>query len=733
MSSSSTLATPVENSGVQAGSTLSARLITFGTIVALFGLYAGTIHFWDSRSLEISPAFSNTFIFACFPLLLGIILHIRKNASFALSRLSFCPNTACFGLIFIFVSDWLPRGYNLFQGPSIRGELLAVFLILLLFFRYFSKATFAIGAVCSCLLLYGIFITLSSGMPIISDDHSSFIFRLSLLRDYFPSIPIYHPWWNLGLDARDFFATGAISFFILTAPFQYLFSITDSYNYALGFVIFIVSPLSLAYATSLVRIANPGPAIAAILSLATSLIWYRWSLKYGTMGFVTSATLMPIVFALGARLINNELLNRRQFVLFVFCTSLACMWPLGATCYLALAIIAIFRFKSVLKNKQIIIAAVLLLLINLPWAALFWKVSQVGSFLQSPRTEVVSEAQQDAPEFRHKGGDINLSKSLKVLREQANGTNPLILFLFLPGLSLLSREFRKPFILQSLILLFGGTILVTLKPQLELDRLLVFLTILLVIPTTQALVSLLNRATSSAIMPCIAFSFLLLSPWVNSNILHNRSAEVYHFADTLPQNLVNAIKENVSTGRALFSGFVLHEMSSGHVAPLAIWSKKPIIASSPFHNKWKYTDVLPQTFAQRGKDGVLEFLDLVNAEVVIAHEQQWRNFFLDLPEQFELVWKQKPFLMFKKKNFSSNYFISGEGEILEQNAHSVHIKLNSSDAILKFSYFPFLVADSCTLNAHDAGLELPLIKLSNCPVGKRLIIQSVGPLERFLQ
>ena len=166
---------------------------------------------------------------------------------------------------------------------------------------------------------------------------------------------------------------------------------------------------------------------------------------------------------------------------------------------------------------------------------------------------------------------------------------------------------------------------------------------------------------------------------------------------------------------------------------MATWSNKPLVASSPFHNKWKYTGVFPANFIERGDAGINEFLDLMNAEVVLAHEAQWRNYFLNRPDQYELVWQQRPFLMFKRKNFISNYFHAGSGEIIKQTSNSVHFKLTSDEAILKFNYFPFLKIESCETSPYEAGLEFPLIKVSNCHSDSELILKSIAPLERLLK
>lgn len=710
---------------------LNERLISLAATLTLFGLLAGGFYFWDSSFTVLSPSFTYTFIFALVILFIG--WRLAGSHFFKMQRMSL--GACCLGLVLLFFSDWLTRGFNLFQGPPVRGEFITVFLLVIFFLHRISKNLLLGYSIASAVVLFSIFLIQSKGFPLLSDDHASFIFRLTLLKDHFPSIPLYHPWWNAGLDARDFFATGALSFFFLTAPLHYLLSISDSYDLAVGLVLFGVLPLSLSYATSLARVPSPGPAIAALLSIASSLVWYRWSLKYGTMGFITSAALMPTAFMLACKLVHSEKLSPAQFLLLIVSFSLACMWPLGGACFLALAVIALIRSPSLFRSSQAWIALLLLVAVNLPWATLLWKVSQVGSFLSNPKQNAATfeDSSPATATFRHKQASIDLKKALKALREQANGTNPLLLFLGLPGLFLLSRRYRYALMVEMLLLLLGGTLLVTIKPQLELDRLLIFLTILLIIPCSYSLGQLFERRRGIAILPSVAFTFLFLSPFAAANVLYNRSAEIYHFGGPLSQELPQALQTNLGEGRAVFTGFVLHDLNDGHLAPLATWSEKPLVASSPFHNRWKYTNVIPAPFMDQGEPGITKFLDLQNAEVVLAHEPQWRNFFLDRPEAYELVWKMRPFLMFKRKHFVSNYFVEGSGQILAQRSDGIDLKLAQDSAVIKFNYFPFLKADGCELSPFDAGLEFPLIRLSGCPTGHQLQIRSVGPLERILQ
>src|SRR5690606_34615165 len=106
-----------------------------------------------------------------------------------------------------------------FQGPSIRGELLLSALIAVvllqrrLFFTVLPWGVLLSGAFC-----WYFFLQEAGAELLFSDDHSTFVYRLTILRDTFPYIPFYNPQWNAGLDARDSFATGVLNLFFLSMP-----------------------------------------------------------------------------------------------------------------------------------------------------------------------------------------------------------------------------------------------------------------------------------------------------------------------------------------------------------------------------------------------------------------------------------------------------------------------------------------------------------------------------------
>jgi hypothetical protein len=274
-----------------------------------------------------------------------------------------------------------------------------------------------------------------------------------------------------------------------------------------------------------------------------------------------------------------------------------------------------------------------------------------------------------------------------------------------------------------------GTIAVPLLPQLELDRMLVLMSLLLCYPVAEAITALFHEAQASRThrLACsVAGAYLLVSPFSASSIVLNRSWDHYTFLSPGVRNLVDAIDTESDGGRAVFSGCVLHELSGGHLGPLGVWAHTPLVASSYAHNIWHYEQVIPKSYIERGDVGISEFLDHMNATLVLAHEPQWRTYFSSKPDRFREVWRGEGFILFKRLGYTSTYTLDGEATDITQTSHSVTLVPQTPHVILKYRYFPFLTADTCKIQPHEAAPELDMIELSACTPGTPVTIRSVG-------
>ena len=389
---------------------------------------------------------------------------------------------------------------------------------------------------------------------------------------------------------------------------------------------------------------------------------------------------------------------------------------------------------------------------------MMYKVSNVGNFLNAegsgapsayqiqtlgsqdsalPREQQAQDQPaQDQRDFRHRAGSLDIKRALRELHTQAISINPLLLVFALPALLTLTGVVRVGFALIIGWLIFLGTFGVSLKPQLELDRMVIIAALLLTFPVARYLTALFTSFKDGKLYRLagsISGSFLLLSPLAASAIVLNQSTEIYRFKNGAVDDLVSALSTHTADGsRGVFSGCVLHELSGGHLAPLTFWTGVPLVASSYAHNIWRYKQPIPESFIKRGAAGVAEYLDLMNASVVLAHEPSWLAFFQAHQNDYKRVWRGDKFTMYKRVGFTPNYALLGEATNITFTNNSLTLTPKTDRVVLKFTYFPFLTSSHCTLRPYKAAPNISLIELSECPLGQAVTIKSISPLQRFI-
>jgi hypothetical protein len=674
-----------------------------------------------------------------------------------LPSLSSTPFVLC--TVLFFFSDAVNRKYNLLQGPSIRGEISALALVLV---ALIPKASIAkstcrkwllLPALISLILIY-IFFREAKGNVLHSDDHSVFFFRFSLLKEHFPSIPFYSTLWNAGFDARDFFATGALGIYTFFYPLITFFSIENSYNSIVALLLFVVLPCSVFLASYLQGFSHRTSAISSVLSLSISLLWYRWSLKYGTLGFCFSTILTPLNLSLFSRMRENaSSLSWWWYAGALVSFTLMFAWSLSTIFFLPLVFLSLFSLTRLCTSKRFLTFTFLLVLINLPLFAMLWKVSSVSSFLTKEKLRVEAQESKASqlplpaprePKFRHHATGLDLKKSLKALDEWSTASNPLLILLSIPGFFLFPRSRVLVWAVTLGWLLLLGTVGVPLKPQLELDRMLLVVSMCLTIPVSLFLSRLFDEVSADVGQGKayglkkwgLAFigGVFMAAPLSSCAILANRSLEQFSFRSSTFSQLAESIAHHGGEGRTLFAGFVLHELDAGHLAPLAHVTKKPLMASTFVHNVWWYTSIFPHSVLARGREGIESFLDAFNVTSVVAHEKEWREYFGRNSDQYAKVSATYPFVHYTRKISSPSYIYEGEAKNVIVSDSSISLTPLSSRLILKATYFPFLsVTGKCALFPYPLTESHSLIQLDKCAPQESVHISSVSPLQRLLQ
>jgi hypothetical protein len=135
----------------------------------------------------------------------------------------------------------------------------------------------------------------------------------------------------------------------------------------------------------------------------------------------------------------------------------------------------------------------------------------------------------------------------------------------------------------------------------------------------------------------------------------------------------------------------------------------------------------------RGDEGVREYLDLMNASIVIAHEPYWIEYLQARPNEYSTIWRDNHFIVFKRLSYNPSYALSGAISDFSFTSHSVTLTPQTESVVLKFKYFPFLTSTGCSITPtpHPSGLEL--IQLNDCKPGAAVTIKSVSPITRLLR
>ena len=580
-----------------------------------------------------------------------------------------------------------------------------------------------------------LFLSLRSKL-IFSDDHPCFLYRLTQLKYNFPNIPFYNPEWNGGVEAREFFASGILNVYLIFLPLIHFFEVEEIYNYIVIAILFLLLPISLIWTGLNLKLSRNIISILIALGISHSIWWYRWALSYGTLGFIVSMVLVPLNLSFIALLLDRNIkIKPSQIAAMTVSISLMLFWSLSGVLFVTVAIASLFMLRSSINKQSVLIVLVLLLTINLPWINIFYQASNVSSFVAGSidSSGTTFESTKFKTDSIKATPDPMPSRVLNSIRKHFLPINPLVLFFGLAGLFYLEKNRFKNLILSFCVGAIGfGIIGSNLKPHLELDRMIVALSFVLTLPASIFVSQILKQKGKSIVSSAILALILLIPFWVYK-VSSNTSLEKYKIETSTVQNLASVIREHNSGGRTLFSGFSLHELDGGHLAPLPLWTKSSLIASSYQHDNWRYSDVIPLAYREKKLEGVLRYFDLMNVSLVVTNDKFWRKWYKARPLDFDLLEKVGQFNIFKVKSYKNNFFLEGSGEVLEEQGSKIRLKITSDIAVVKFNYLPFLRSNTCSISPHQVGADISFIKVSNCSPNTEVIIEASGALDRFFR
>ena len=697
-------------------------------LLLLGALVWSDLKWWSVLSLLPAIGSKKLFVLGTAGLLLAAFLRTRSQ-SLLIAFLSL-------PLFLIICSDWTHSDYSFLLGPDIRGEIMLGAILFLLTKRA-KPALFAfllIYAVAGALFNY---LYIADSRLLFSDDHPAFLQRLIQLKEHFPSIPIYDTNWNAGVDSLYLFASGALTPFFLFAPLIYATPLLEFYTLIPILITSVVLPVSLFLSMRLLGGSVLSASIAAILSLSAHSAWFLWCFSYGTMGFCSTAALIPLslclYFLLEKRALENGNFNPGTTLLlaaaFILVTSLCLFWPLMGIVLIPFILLTLSSPRRFIANKPLLFSSILLTVLHLPWMAVFAKdaalphmsgsekpaASQALAAASEPcrRDSVNAESQLSAcnnssalvSETRtppNSTAAVRVSETstaaettervwvtargpAEILEDARSGLNPLLWLLAVPGIVLLPVGFRLRFGLSFAGLVVVSCFLPVYIPKLELDRFFLVLALLGTLPAAlcfERIISVSARSRPLRILAALLCGLLLAGARSSIEYSGGRRITSFRFAGQELEAFVEALKNSEGTaeqetpGRIFFSGFVLHDLEGGHLAPLTELVDRPMIASSHVHNKWKPEDAVPGWALERGDVGVEAYLDLMNVSTVVAHERRWILNISRILRDTGNSGEGKKFRLYSRDNYNRDnynpernsashslrgYFLEGEG------------------------------------------------------------------------
>ena len=557
-----------------------------------------------------------------------------------------------------------------------------------------------------------------------SDDHPSFLYRLQLMRDNFPNLLFYNTHWNTGYPSRELFATGGLNLLALLSPLFPFLERFDSpknaaaYSLCVGFILIVAIPLLTILAARAFKLQSLATTLAGLLVCAPSLAFFEYGIRYGTLPFLISCALTPLVIALTVNLAFSEQQpTKLKVLLLVVAGGLCFTWHAIGVVFVPVILMILLRLKTLYSKgrlKSLIFAAAVIALLQAPsllalsdegyLQKLLGRTSLPGSSEQltktefggasDPKKESAQATTKPSPSFRTQHlspdklpGFFELRLSFRELTRMI----PLsLLLLFIPAILGRKNQPENRTALNSITYtalwcLVLGAVGPFVKPQLELQRMGLPATIFMLLAVAHCL-TLWRHGLLIALIVIPLHLAVAFQTYSNSGKIPLR------FAPAWTEDFNTAVK-SLPAGRLFFSGFILHDFGAsstqqqdgGHIAPLPLFSGREMFASHYYHSLWATTDPIPQNYLDREPEGIEEFLDLINAAGTVAFRPEWIKYFRSNANYSE-IWQADKFHLFKRESQTPSYLLKGAANIVTD-GNSIRLTVHSpGELIIKYRY-----------------------------------------------
>ena len=552
----------------------------------------------------------------------------------------------------------------------------------------------------------------TGGEPVYRDDHSAFMFRLNEFAATFPQLISYNPYWNGGVAGHFGTASGVSSLALPIWPLLKIYPAHEIYTLALTLLYLIGVPWIMALSIRIMGGRWTAAFAAGIFGLGVSRYFFLWMLHYGTVAANFASPFIVLVAACLYRVFYLDKCEKWLGILLILSVFFLVAWPAGVIILTGLGLSLLIAVPRLTKKKTLFLGVCAIAFLAL-YAKSLLVILLHSSTFENAVVGVVASANETKSftitrEILSKGGHHLVTH----LRE----AHPLLLFLGLLGTFVYpSKRIRRWFapLIITLVLITGWG--KYYFPDLQLRRMSIPLMYAAIPPAAFWCARILStRGAYLSVVRSALLAILLLGGLSVASIYRNENLAPYATMRPDIKNMVTWIKENTpEDGRILFAGATRHKYSHAHVASLALFAEREMMACDYYSFSTKEVEYEYPPRAFRNKDGgLMTFFELYNVTHVITFYDHWHRHFREMSDEYEQVMaiENKNIAIYRVNRPSSSLLVGSGTAEATFNEIVTHIDDPTTDAVLKYNWDErFTVKPPAELFPYEADEDVTLI------------------------
>ena len=503
---------------------------------------------------------------------------------------------------------------------------------------------------------------LTGGLPVYSDDHPSFLFRIQEFWHSLPWRENYVPHWNAGVVNNVISSSGTAGYALLTAPLRLLSTMPgETHTAGLFLVQAVIIPWTTVWGMRANRFAWRAAWTAGLLALFANRVFFLWAFHFGTVGFGTSMAFVPAAFLFLYAVAEKRFASFGNLVGLLFSMSFLCQWPPMWFVAATMALAALTSWRRWLLNWRVfvtlLVAGALTLILLVPTLR-----SVAGG------RDLIAYTTANHRPFSWAGAFETLRLGLGDLTFRVH---PVVLVLGFGGLwTVQEKPLRRWLAIATIGIWAAFAVGAEAMPRMQLPRLALASAMLAVVPAAVLAGQIWRDHKAPLLLLQSSLLALLVLGIPNTTKLYGgKGFAPFRAMPAFTANLAAWVHANVPEGsRFLFAGRTQHSYGRGHVAYLPVLAGREMMSCD-------YYDFPPGTFepdyppkSSRAEPGGMHaFMVRHGVSHVIAFRPQYLEYLRSEPWNYEPVpdfeseeWG--PFRVFRVRG-SHGVFLEGRGRV----------------------------------------------------------------------